>query len=85
MNGRRAHRGGAGLVSPLLAAIIAVFLLPAYARAETLTARDRVNQAVEAMGGADALRALRGLAISGEVRHWEPEESYSPWRTSRLH
>jgi len=76
---RKAHRGGAGLVSPLLAAVIAVLLLPDLdARAETSTARDLVNQAVEAMGGADALRALRGLAINGEVRHWEPEESYFP-------
>jgi len=46
--------------------------------AQTSPARDLVNQALDAMGGADALRALRGLAIKGEVRHWEPEESYSP-------
>jgi hypothetical protein len=35
-----------------------------------------VKLAVEAMGGIDALRSLSRLAIKGEVRHWEPEESY---------
>jgi hypothetical protein len=38
---------------------------------------DLVRQAAEAMGGVDALRNLRRIAIKGEVRHWEPEESYS--------
>jgi glyoxylase-like metal-dependent hydrolase (beta-lactamase superfamily II) len=38
---------------------------------------DLVRQATEAMGGVEALRSLRTIAIKGEVRHWEPEESYS--------
>src|SRR5262249_9160118 len=39
----------------------------------------RVNallaQAVEAEGGADALRALKSISIKSEARHWEPEQS----------
>lgn len=38
---------------------------------------DLVRQAVEAQGGVDALRNLKRLSIKGEVRHWEPEESYA--------
>lgn len=34
-----------------------------------------VNDAVKALGGADALRALKGLSIRGESRYWEPEQS----------
>ena len=37
---------------------------------------DLVGQAVEAQGGINALRSLKRLSIKGEVRHWEPEESY---------
>ena len=37
---------------------------------------DLVGQAVEAQGGINALRNLKRLSIKGEVRHWEPEESY---------
>src|SRR5262249_55729298 len=34
-----------------------------------------VNEAVKAMGGADALRALKGVAISGEAKFYEPGQS----------
>ncbi len=37
---------------------------------------DLVKQAVEAEGGVDALRSLKRIAVKGEVRHWEPEESF---------
>jgi glyoxylase-like metal-dependent hydrolase (beta-lactamase superfamily II) len=35
-----------------------------------------VKRAIEAMGGVNALRSIKRLSITGEVRHWEPEESY---------
>jgi hypothetical protein len=38
---------------------------------------DLVKRAIEAMGGVDSLRSLRRIAVRGEVRHWEPEESYT--------
>src|SRR5215831_19014486 len=38
-------------------------------------ANNLVKQAIAAQGGADALRALKGLAIKGEARFWEPEQS----------
>ena len=38
-------------------------------------ASDLVAQAVEAQGGAEALRALNGLELKGEARFWEPGQS----------
>ena len=38
-------------------------------------ANNLVKQAIAAEGGADALRALKGLAIKGEAKFWEPEQS----------
>jgi glyoxylase-like metal-dependent hydrolase (beta-lactamase superfamily II) len=36
---------------------------------------DLVKAAVTAEGGADALKALKGLAIKAEAKHWEPGQS----------
>ncbi len=77
MDHKRARRGRIGFASSLVAVMFLVHLTEC-GHAQTSPARDLVNQALDAMGGADALRALRGLAIKGEVRHWEPEELYSP-------
>src|SRR6516225_7386691 len=38
---------------------------------------DLVKQAVAAEGGADALRALKGLAIKGDAKFWEPGQSFA--------
>ena len=35
-----------------------------------------VKRAVDAMGGVDALRRAKRFSITGEARHWEPEESF---------
>lgn len=45
---------------------------------------DLVRQAVAALGGADALRGLKGLRVSGEVSHWEPEQSFVADKEPRL-
>src|SRR5262245_9912750 len=39
------------------------------------TAGDLVKQAVDAQGGADALRRLTGLTVKGDARFWEPGQS----------
>jgi len=39
---------------------------------------DLVKLAVEAQGGADALRALKSLTIRGAAKHWEPGQSHVP-------
>ena len=39
---------------------------------------DLVKQAVDAQGGASALRALNGLSIKADAKHWEPGQSYAP-------
>jgi glyoxylase-like metal-dependent hydrolase (beta-lactamase superfamily II) len=57
-------------------AMLAVFGLPHQAGAQASGPVDLVKQALEAMGGIDAMRGLQGLAVKGTVRHWEPEESY---------
>jgi len=35
-----------------------------------------VAQAIKAQGGADALRALKGVTIKGEAKFWEPGQSF---------
>lgn len=37
-----------------------------------------VNRALTAMGGVEAMRALRSASIKGTVKHWEPEQSQTP-------
>lgn len=38
---------------------------------------DLVKQSVEALGGADALRAVKTLVLKGDAKHWEPGQSNS--------
>src|ERR1700682_6826689 len=38
---------------------------------------DLVKQAVAAEGGADALRALKSLAVKGDAKFWEPGQSFA--------
>src|ERR1700719_5008136 len=45
---------------------------PAFAQT---SAADLVKQAVTAEGGADALRGLKGLAVKGDAKFWEPGQS----------
>jgi glyoxylase-like metal-dependent hydrolase (beta-lactamase superfamily II) len=58
---------------------ISTALLLAMSEAQTALAQDGANdlikQAITAEGGADSLRALKGLAIKGEAKFWEPEQS----------
>src|ERR1700741_5282338 len=37
---------------------------------------DLVKAGIAAEGGADALKALKGISIKGEAKHWEPGQSY---------
>jgi glyoxylase-like metal-dependent hydrolase (beta-lactamase superfamily II) len=47
---------------------------PAFAQNNAV---DLVRQAVTAEGGAEALRALRTLAVKGDAKFWEPGQSYA--------
>ena len=38
-------------------------------------AQDLINNALAAMGGAEALAQVKTLVVKGTVRHWEPEQS----------
>jgi hypothetical protein len=67
-----------------LASIVAVCVaLPQGAGAQSAPL-DLIKQAVQAEGGAEALRDLKRLAIAAEVKHWEPEQSYLPGGEPRL-
>ncbi len=46
---------------------------PPSARSDAL-----VERAVAALGGVEALRALRTASIKGTAKHWEPEQSQAP-------
>jgi len=45
---------------------------------------DLVKQAIDAQGGADALRALKTVGIKAEGKHWEPGQSYAPGGEARF-
>src|SRR5215471_870723 len=45
---------------------------------------DLVKQAVEAEGGADALRAIKTLTFKADAKHWEPGQSHSVNSESRF-
>lgn len=61
---------------PILAAVLlAGVALPQTGSAETKTSGDLVKQAVAAEGGAKALRGLKRVTITADVKHWEPEQS----------
>ena len=46
--------------------------------------RELIDRALVALGGADALRALRSVSLKGTVKHWEPEQSYTPGGEARF-
>ena len=43
-----------------------------------------VDRAVRALGGSDALAAVRSVQIRGTVKHWEPEQSRVPGGEKRF-
>jgi hypothetical protein len=45
---------------------------------------DLVKAGVAAQGGADALKALKGLAMKGEAKHWEPGQSLKAYGEPRF-
>ena len=59
---------------------MAVFLLAMVPQQPALAqgSGDLVKQAVAAEGGADALRGVKGLAIKGDAKFWEPGQSFAP-------
>src|SRR5262245_6833227 len=60
--------------SAISAALLLATIGPQPAHAQS-SARDIVNQAVAAQGGADALRGLQTIAIKADAMHWEPGQS----------
>src|ERR1700674_533816 len=60
---------------------ISVFLLAMVQQQPVLaqgSSDSLVKQAVAAEGGADALRGVKGLAIKGDAKFWEPGQSFAP-------
>jgi hypothetical protein len=55
--------------------ISAALVLAAIEPAQAQSVRELINQAVAAQGGADALRALKALAIKADAMYWEPGQS----------
>jgi hypothetical protein len=67
-----------------LASIVVVCVsLPQGAGAQSAPL-DQIKQAVQAEGGAEALRNLKRIVIAADVKHWEPEQSYLPGGDPRL-
>jgi glyoxylase-like metal-dependent hydrolase (beta-lactamase superfamily II) len=55
--------------------LLAVSLLVVSCATMGQQSRDLVSRAVEAVGGADKLAAVKTLSVKGTVRQWEPEQS----------
>jgi glyoxylase-like metal-dependent hydrolase (beta-lactamase superfamily II) len=70
------------------ALMISAALLMAVGQGQQASAQtapiDLVKQAVEAQGGADALRAIKSVVIKGDAKHWEPGQSNSVNGDSRF-
>jgi len=56
--------------------ILATAAAPIAAQTQSTSPVDTVNQAVAAIGGANALRAIKGLMFKAEAQFWEPQQSY---------
>lgn len=56
--------------------MLATLAAPIAARAQSTSPVDAVNQAVGAIGGADALRAMKSLTFKADAQFWEPQQSY---------
>src|SRR5262245_50075364 len=54
------------------------------AAAQGTAPADLVKQAVDALGGADAIRAIKTATVKGEAKHWEPGQSNSVNGESRF-
>src|SRR5262249_28975675 len=62
-------------------------LLLALGKAQPASAQsptDLVKQAVDALGGADALRGMKTLVTKADAKHWEPGQSNSVSGESRF-
>jgi Metallo-beta-lactamase superfamily len=62
------------------ALLISAALLVAVGHGQPASAQspaDQVKQAVDALGGADALRAVKTLVTKADAKHWEPGQSNS--------
>src|SRR5450755_5134641 len=59
-----------------LSAALLVGTAPVQYAAAKDSPADLVKAAVTAEGGADALKALKGITVKGEAKHWEPGQSF---------
>jgi len=69
------------------ALMISAALLMAVGQGQPASAQsptDLVKQAVDALGGADALRAVKTLVLKADAKHWEPGQSNSVNGESRF-
>ena len=64
---------GIGMIRNQIIAVLLILgaAVPKAAWAQVLSPFDQVKHAVEAQGGVEALRALKRIAIKGEVSHWD--------------
>jgi glyoxylase-like metal-dependent hydrolase (beta-lactamase superfamily II) len=56
--------------------MLATLALPAVALAQGTSPIETVDQAVDAIGGMEALRAAKSLMFSADAQFWEPQQSY---------
>jgi hypothetical protein len=67
-----------------IAAALLVSIAPFKFAAAQVSPIDLLKAAIAAEGGAEAGKALKGLSIEGEAKHWEPGQSYSAGGEARF-
>jgi hypothetical protein len=69
------------------ALMISAALLVALGQGQPVSAEspgDLVKEAVDALGGANALRGVKTIVLKGDAKHWEPGQSNSVNGESRF-
>lgn len=56
--------------------MLATLIVPIATHAQSTSPTDAAKQAVGAMGGAEALRAMKSLKLQADAQFWEPQQSY---------
>jgi hypothetical protein len=54
------------------------FSTASVATAQNVPPVELIKQAIAAEGGVEALRAVKGVILKGDARHWEPQQSFTP-------
>jgi hypothetical protein len=65
-------------------ALVALFSATLIVSCATTREQSLVDRAINAMGGAERIAAIKTIAVKGNLKHWEPEQSDVPGGDARF-